>query len=102
MQTGAKLGHAENLQIYMKKKKKKKKWEYSELLKIRVYYCQVGFLRLETHPVTDFCLKLFQETVALELTFIELNPAKIQYCFSIFSFSLSDSLFGKIGLLKEK
>lgn len=99
MQIEVKLGHPENLQICMKQKKKEKS---VRILKIRVYYCQVGFLRLETHPVTDFFSKVCRETVAPGLTFIELNPAKIQHCFSIFSFSSSDSLFGKIGLLKEK
>lgn len=60
------------------------------------------FLSLETHPVTGSFLKVCQETVALEIRFIELNPPEIQYYLGILSFSLSDSLFGRTQITHWK
>lgn len=60
------------------------------------------FLSLETHPGTGSFLKVCQETVALEIRFIELNPPEIQYYLGILSFSLSDSLFGRTQITHWK
>lgn len=52
------------------------------------------FLSLETHPVTGSFLKVCQETVALEIRFIELNPPEIQYYLGILFPCLTHCLAG--------
>lgn len=54
----------------------------------------VFFLSLETHPVTGSFLKVCQETVALEIRFIELNPPEIQYYLGILFPCLTHCLAG--------